>query len=949
MSVLPDRLREAGVTRREAEVLEALGARLTNAEIAGQLFVSVRTVESHVSSLLRKLGAVDRRRLSALALEYLESPTALPPLPATLSDLAAQGPFVGRDSQLEALERDLDDARRARRRRIVLVTGEAGIGKSRLVAEFAVRRHAEGIAVCYGRCEEEALVPYQPFIDAVGSLLPYVPAAVAERAGQAIAPLTPRDVRPAARYPFLTAHHDPDLARHRLFEAFDTVLSGLPSSLIFVIDDVQWADGPTLLLLRHLLRHSDRSTLLVAATARRGGMGPGTRLAGLLAEVERDQEVPELRLGGLRPEQIAELVEGRPTPEAVAQATWIRTGGNPFLVHQLLRHLDESGEDLHHAKVPRQVRDVVTRRLARLDPGLIDVLTAGAVAGEAFHLGVAAGVLGRDPERLLDMVHTAVSAGVVSEVTGEPHCYRFTHALVRDALEQRLTAGRRAHLHIRVAEQLERLGADRHLAEIAHHRHAGLPEGDPVLASSAARRAASQAMGLLAYEPATELCTMALEAISAGGGHDSDRLDALLLRGEARLRAGDAEASRLDFLSAGSVARQAKDATALGRAALGVGSASAIWGHDPELIALLEEALAALVDREPALRARVRARLAQALYYLGPGERRAALSDTAVAEARAAGDLAALAWVLSARHAALWEPGDLDARIGAAEEILRLAAELGDEELDVLGQGWLVVDRLERGDVLGCDRALTRHRERAGRLGQLSHQRDAEMWTAMRAMLAGSLDEAERSVERTRDLGEAVHDPHAESIWWIQRYWLACEREDPAALNDLVSPYEALAARYARVPAWRAALAMLHSRRGDAAAAQKQFDLLKPAGFAGVPRDVVYLNALTYLADTCHFLDDADAARVLRTLLDPFAGRVAVIDRALACKGSVHRHLGLVAATAGDLDSAVRHLQAALIQHERMGAVLLARRTSGELGRLTAGGLFPASKNIPPN
>jgi DNA-binding CsgD family transcriptional regulator len=934
---LSDRLRGAGVTQREAEVLESLGARLTNAEIAENLYLSVRTVESHVSSLLRKLGADDRRSLSALARETLASPHEQPPLPTPLSDLIARDLFVGREAQLDVLGRDLDDARQSKRRHIVLVTGEAGIGKSRLVAEFAVSAHAQGVAICFGRCEEEALAPYQPFIDAVEGLLPHVPTAVAKRAAPALAPLLPRLLPPPELAAVPSASDEPGLARHRVFEAFDAVLSGVPMTLMVVVDDLHWADRSTLLLLRHLLRHSDRSTMLVAATARREGMDPGSGLGDLLAEVERDQEVPELRLDGLRVEHIAELVEGRSAAQAVAQDTWIRTGGNPFLVHQLLRHFDESGEMPGHAKLPQQVRDIVTRRLARLDPGLVEILTAGAVSGEAFRLGVAARALRKEPERLLDMVQTAVAAGVVTEVPGRPDSYRFTHALVRDALEQHLTTSRRAHLHVRLAEQLERLGAEHHLAEIAHHRHSGLPEGEPARATSACRRAAAQALELLAYERAAEFCTMALDAVDAGGGNDTDRLEALLARGDARLRAGDAEGGRGDFLAAGGLARHVGDAPRWGLAALGVGETSAIWGDDPELITNLEGALAALSDRELALRARVRARLAQALYYSAPAERRAMLSDAAVGEARDSGDPAALAWVLSARHVARWGPGDLEARIVTAEEIVRLARELGDDKLELLGLGWLVVDRLERGDVAGCDDAHARHGELAARLRQLSHRRDSEMWAAMRAMLAGQLDEAGESIERARDLGEAAHDPNAETIWWIQRYWLGCEREEAAALEELVAPYEALTARYPQAPAWRAALAMLHSRLGDATAARKVFDQLKPDGFAGLPRDVVYVNALTYLAEACHFLGDAGAARTLLGLLEPFTGRVAIIDRALACKGSIDRHLGLLAATAGDRDMATNRLRAALAQHEQMGAVLLAARTRRELERLAMG------------
>lgn len=923
--------RQAGVTGREAEVLDALAVRLTNAEIAERLHVSVRTVESHVSALLRKLQAPDRRALAALAHDRLARNGPLV-LPAALADLAGSSPFVGRDAQVAALLDEVGLARAKKRRRLVLVTGEAGIGKSRLVAEFAVRAHDQGAAVSFGRCEQPGLTPYQPFVDAVEHLLSSLPDIVAMRVARPLAPLVPGAAPVATDDGAVPG--DPELARYRLFEAFDAVLSVAAGVVVLVIDDLHWAERSTLLALRHLLRRTDRSALLVVAAVRPEGMDGRGPLAELIADLERHHEVPELRLSGLGLDDLAVLLGEHRSVSSTVRDLWMRTGGNPFLVTQLLHHLDELS-DSGGTAVPPAVRGVLTRRLAGLDPRLLEVLTVGAVAGDTFRLGVAARALGLAPVEVLDLADTAVRAGLVTEVPERPDTYRFAHDLIREALAQSITTSRRAHLHLRLAEELERVGDERHIAEIAHHRCSALPEGDVAAAAQAARAGAAQALGMLAYEQAAGLYTMALEILGSGGGSEAERCAVLLDRGDARLRAGLTYDARADFVAAIPLAAQAQDAASWARAALGLGETSAIWGDDPELVAALEGALHALPDGDHALRARVRARLAQALYYSGSTHRREALSEAAVAEARAAGDSAALAWVLSARHAALWGPADLESRIAAADEIVLTAEALGDEELELLGLGWLVVDRLEAADLAGSDAARERHRALAERRHLVSHQHDAEVWAAMRAMLDGRLDAASEHIERARDLGETAHeDPEAEMTWLIQRFWLACEAEDPRAMDEVVGPKERVAARYPQVPAWRAALAFLHTRRGDEAAARAQFDRLRPDRFAAVPRDVVYVNALTYLAEACHFLGDAAAAGELLELLEPFADRVTMVDRAFACKGSVRRHLGLLAATLGDRDQAGAHLAAALAVHEQMGATLLAARTRREIDQL---------------
>lgn len=926
---MPELLQRAGVSPREAQVLEGVGVRASNAEIAAKLYISVRTVESHVSSLLRKLGAADRFELWEIAQQVGTDTAQGPPYPPALAALAGVGPFVGRAREVDQLLEASKDARR--RRRLVLVTGEAGIGKSRLVAEAGARLKDAGASVLFGRCDAEALLPYQPFVEAADVVVDRLPGPLVEEVGPVLAPLLPsltEEVRPES-------DSDPELARFRLFEAFDVLLSASPAPIVLVIEDAHWADAPALLLLRHLLRRVDRPGMLVVATARAEGLAPGGELASTLATLDNPALTEEIALSGLSIEAVTELYGEHPGAAGLADPAWRRTGGNPFLLHELLRALDELTDAAAFDElVPDRMRTFVARRVNTLGTDVARLLSAGAVMGEQFDFGVAAAVAGGDTEGLLGTLDRALAAGLVTEISQQPDRYRFVHAIVRDALTQGLTSSRRARLHLGLAHELEGRGAT--AADVAFHRHAALPAGDSARSFEAAREAAEEALGLLAYERATDFQTMALDATAAGGGDHADRLEALLARGDARLRSGATEHARADFLAAGALAERIGDPLSRARAALGVGDTADIWGEDPGLVEALEGALVSLDAPDMALRARVRARLAQALYYSASRERREELSRVAIREARLSGDRRALASVLSARHAALWGPADLEARIEAAEEIERVASETGDRDLAVVGLGWLAVDRLEQGDRAGFDEAVTRHAGLARELRHPAHLRDAEMWAVTQALLDGRLDAAEEGIPRVRDLGDAAFDPHAGTVSWAQRFWVTYWREDADAFAGLLDEFEPLAARYEHVAAaWRGALALMYAVLGDHEAAREEFEELAVDDFARIPRDVVYVNALTFLAEICHLLGDVVRAGILFELLEPFAGTFALVDRAIYCKGSVDRFMGLLAATAGDRATAESHLSRALAQHEAAGAECLAARTRRELAAVT--------------
>ena len=440
-------------------------------------------------------------------------------LPGPLS-LTSGFPFVGRESELVTLQ-SLVPWAEGEGRRIALLGGEAGSGKSRLVREFATEAAEGGALVLYGACDAVVRPPYGPFVEALGELWP---------AGA-------------------DAATDPDTERHRLHTAVADLLerAGLERPVVLLLEDAHWADAPTLGLLRHLARAGGRARLLLVATFRDTETDLPDALSELLADLRRSEEVVRLRLGGLSGDEVAEFVRrvaGGDEPE-LASAIADLTNGNPFLVCELWRSLvdgeavEVSGGNVRLARPleelapPESVREVVARRLARLRPATADLLELAATAGSEFELDVLRPVADAD---LLPALDEAVSSGMIEELPSRGLAYRFTHELVRRSLYDDLSAVRRAELHLRVGEALERSGS-RSVADLAHHFAAAAPFGGVERGVEYNVRAARAASDGLDFDAAAERLGVALEL---GVTEPAERAGLLLELGTARHRAGRA-------------------------------------------------------------------------------------------------------------------------------------------------------------------------------------------------------------------------------------------------------------------------------------------------------------------------------------------------------------------------------------------------------------------------
>src|SRR6201991_1207157 len=436
-------------------------ARLRSLAAGGQILCSGATAELVIDSLpddvvLADLGLRELRNLARpehvfeLRLETAEespnNPTeGAPPMerPGLPPVLIGSGPFVGRGSELERLlsawQTSLGGGACA-----VLIAGEPGVGKTRLAGEWSRQAYEQGAAVLYGRCDEDLGAPYQPFAEALRSLVPCVGTSRLRglRGVEALLPLVPGLVD---EVPDLAAptRADPGTERYALFDGVVALLemASREAPVVLVLDDLHWAAKATLLLLRHLLRFGDRARIQIVGTYRSTDLDRSHPLAAMLADLHRGAgsgTANRIALGGLGEDDVtAYVTEAGYHDEELARALALVTGGNPFFLIEALRHVDETGGVWDPTTLPQGVRETVSRRLSRLTAETNTALAAAAVVGSRFALDLVEKVVEED---LVDAFDEACKAGIVIEEPGGR--YRFNHALVRQSLLDKLRAMR---------------------------------------------------------------------------------------------------------------------------------------------------------------------------------------------------------------------------------------------------------------------------------------------------------------------------------------------------------------------------------------------------------------------------------------------------------------------------------------------------------------------------
>ncbi len=821
---------------------------------------------------------------------------------------------------------------------VVLLAGEAGIGKTALAAEAAAYAKARGAETVWGTCWEGDGAPgFWPWIQVVRALAP----PGGDAAEGVLAELTGATEERGGGL------GDESAIRFRTFDMTTTYVQARAAQqpLVVVIDDLQWADVSSLRLLVFLARQLHDTTALVIGTYRDAEVMVGDHPARpLLAELA--EQAALIRLTGLTADEVGQLIEkicGERPQSPLIQAVHDRTAGNPFFAQQIARLLAAQGVPLDEALVtgvPPAVGDVLARRLARLPGTVVDLLAVASVVGRRFPITMVATIAGVPPEVAVPLVDSAVRAAVLEH--DEPGHLRFSHDLFRDVIYDRLPAARRSALHLLVAGLLERhAGVAVTAAEIAYHRSVAWPLGDRDLAVAALIEAARQATARTAFD---EAAAHLRRAIEIAGGEMAVDLAVLCEYGDALRRAGHGGDAQAALIGAAARARAAGDTALFARAAFGAHRVATLTESSRSaVIALLEEALAAPdVDgtaTSNSVRWLLSASLARELAD-GPQSdlsRAVALATVAVDGARAADDAGVLAYALFALADVRWEPGTATERLGIAGELAAAATSARETELVLEAHLCRLVALLELGDpsfTVELD-TFTRLAEQAAipRYLYLARSRQA---TA--ASLTGPLEMADELIEAAATYGERIGEPDAWAVKASQLAGLALIRHDWTRLSGL-----AAARGQPLIPpevAWQErSWLLIEAGDRDAAAALVASMPSLPAGYRWR-----HTAILTTDAELAAAVADRRRCAALYERLLPAADEFAVVGAAVFTTGPVVLQLGLLAAALGRWDDAVAHLEDAARRCDGLGAQLLAARARAERARVSAARDHPVTR-----
>ncbi len=838
-------------------------------------------------------------------------------------------PFVGREPALARLRAAWNRSARGRGG-IVLVTGPAGIGKTRVTEIFEKEVAQRGGLPVRGRAlEEEGEPAFWVWAQVLRRLHREDPESLAvpglADSGE-LAALMPELGAPggdaATRLP----------AEQRRFVFFDAVAQALRRAgrkrpLLVVFEDLHWADRASLRLLEHLSYELSGTPVMLLATLRDAPPalgGPSVHTQSVLRRQERFESIVLERLEEGDVEAIVCGIAGRPLPELAARLR-ARTDGVPLYLREACRRLIEAGalEDPSRleGELPLGPVDWVEDALAGMSESCAEFIGAAAVVGREFPLPLVAAVAEVSREEALDLLDEAVRCGVVEAESELPGRYRFIHDLFREAAYSGLSPGELVRLHHRTAKQLERQhqgDEDRVIAELAHHFHKALPVADAERAFDYATRAAELAFDACAYEQAMLHGTQALAALEQFERADANRRLGVLLRlGEAARLSGEREGRRRRFVEALELARTLDQPEDFATAAIGLCDL-AEWGVRDDLArSALEEAEQRLDHLGVELQARVLTRLGylDALFDREAAEKRL---RRAVKLARELGASDPLEEALYALHFLIGGPEGHAERIEILEELRGAASAARDPVASVIALLDVACDSLERGDPQA---AADLRREADTTAGQPPHPRT--VWHRLVydtgvALMEGRLDEILDRAEEARALGRRIQHPYAEGCFVGHQTALHAVRREREQVIALLEP--ALGALqgpadWVQTLVARAYLAI--GRRDEGLALH---DALMKKGVGAIPRNLRWTSTCVELAHCCADAEDADHARQLIDLLAPFERHHAVMPMVVCYGGPVSWALARLYETLGRAADADDLFQEALASASALGA-----------------------------
>ena len=820
-------------------------------------------------------------------------------------------PLVGRSSSITTLGECWNTAMLGRPI-ASFVTGEAGIGKTRLVSTFARSRHCEGALVLFGSSDMELTAPYRPFARALKDCAIPDPGGTM---GARLQPLFPQERRGDGAPPTVDAVA---ADRTELFEAVTDALAALSIArpVLLVLDDLHWSSSATALLLRHLLHHPPAGRVMILGTFRDTEVDRGHPLFDVVNDQEVIGSATRVPLRNLRVDEVADLIGAHFATEVgdrehhLAERIHHESSGLPFFTGEVLRHMVETdGGGSEKLTLPASLVDAVHQRLGRLDDSTCRTLEIAATTGLIFDLDVVAATRSATLGEVVEQLESAERLALVHE-SGRAGHFEFDHALVRSALLTGLSATRVAMIHQEIAEAIEHLPGD-HNDALAHHWRQAR---GPVARQRAVHHlvlSAERDASALAWEAAKARYEEALELAGDDGVVEQRAVMAMhLARARVMRAAGDP-----DYLGAmretGRLARAAGSADVIAQVAINSTKPGTWFANanepDEHLIGLCEDALA-WPDLEPMLRCRVLSTLATNLAFDADRPRRREIVDDAVALARSVGDPDLVASALIAQHLAFWDPSTFDDRVAVIDELEVLARRRDNPDHLFLAGFFRASMLVECGRIPEARVALSDLDEPIARTRNFWFRFLVERMETALAVASGQPGAKELVDKLFEQSFETQAD--AAGTWGAQLGGLAIQT---GTFGSMVDQLAAASERSRGQGVWSCGLAIARLDQGDPDGARVTLAELDHA-----PLDFMWLVSQQMIAEAAYRLGDRERCVATLERLRPFEGRVGVIASGTLVFALVSTSIGEAAMGAGDVALAISSLTAAIEQADQL-------------------------------
>jgi DNA-binding winged helix-turn-helix (wHTH) protein/tetratricopeptide (TPR) repeat protein len=897
------------LTPKSLALLRLLASRagelVSKVEIFAALWPDTAVTDDALSRCIRELRAAlgdDARRPRFLETVHRRGFRFIAPVIRPVAEVETPLPIIGRERELAAAQAWLEGIARGPIR-MLRISGEPGVGKTRLAREIALRAARAGFTTLWSETPgDEGAPPFAIWRQLLENRALADPAAAARGRPS----LGPRD------------------GQQRVFRAVLHELEAMAQQrrVLLVLDDLHGADRDSLLVLDHLLQEAESSRLAIVCTYRDVGSRENAALRSLL-DAANGSEHASIALRGLSQEAVALLLAlriGAERAHQVASSAHEKSGGNPMFLNELAELVPAEPGAAFPSGVPETIRQLIARRLDAVSPLCVELLTVAAVAGSDVPLALirAASEIGVDA--LGEGIDEAIAQRLMARSEQSGSRVRFSHGLVREVVYERARPGLRARLHRRVARTLEQ-GASHDpgdaLPALAHHFGRAVLGGDTEKAIHYALRAGERALAQFAFEEAADHYGAALDSIEAEDPVDLARAcQAAMACARAHSLCGRRTEALATASRAVEYARRSRSSRLFREAVVVFSDLQPSYARDPREIALVDEALSRAEERDLATRSRLLSLRGLIAYVAADIRAHDGVSRDALELARRSEDRGALLEALRVRSLALNHPASEAEWRACYEERIALAASSGDAIHAFEGLRHRLEHRMQVGDVAGRDADLRAMDEIAARVRSSSMATSLLRIRAGLAISSGPPADARQLAVAALAAGRRV-DP--EESWAIAQLQLGTilglEDQPMQAISGVHQGVVTLP----QISMFHAAEIMLLIHAGAEEEARSRLLAMTRDRLSVMPRDVSYSLTLANLAQSCQMLGCGEAARPLYDALLPYAGR-SVTLMCFYSAGCGSRHLGSLASQLSRWDEADAHFEIALAVDRKNGA-----------------------------